>query len=166
VLDVRATRRVAACPFDVRSVLVALALAFVAPATASANDVDENEVPTNVVDEDELPPSPQDLDAELERLDPTRTANLFRGLGLELDPFEEHTLRSLLAPRNPRIIDVDLMHARDCLLDRIHGGQCVLRGFDEEPESIDVSRYGDELGQRQRFEVLERMIDALQPIDP
>ena len=137
--------------------LTALALlAALGTANADADDLER----------DDLPSSPHDLDAEIERLDPTRTANLFHALGPELDLFEDHAFRSLMAAQNPRIIDVELMHARDCLVDRIRGGLCVLRGFDDNAERIDVDHYGVGRAHRTRYEILERVIDSLDVLDP
>lgn len=124
------------------------------------------------VEPDDLPSSPHDLDAELTKIDPSRAAaDVLRGIGLRhrvdhFDTFDDDPFVLLTAPPNPRIIDVDLMHARDCAFDRVHGGMCVLRGFDESPGSIDVNAYGTDNAQRNRFQILERILDSVDIIDP
>ena len=62
---------------------------------------------------------------------------------------------------SPRIIDVDAMVERDCFLDRIHGGECVLRGF-EEPEGTDVAAEARDRAEHMRFELVERVLDEIE----
>lgn len=127
-------------------------------------------VASPVVD-DALPESPSSLDDDIARQSRTRVFD-FDGvvigdadtapsielvLGLEVGDID--LLRS--PPTNPRIIDIELMHRRDCVLDRIRGGQCVLRGFDEPVDAgIDVERYGRDRAQHGRVLLLDRIRDT------
>ena len=118
------------------------------------------------VEQADLPRSPNDLDAELTTIDPRRAmADVLRGLGIrhradQLGTFEDDAFLFVTTSHTSRVIDVDLMHARDCAFDRVRGGACVLRGFDQ-PDPIDIAAYGAGNAQRQRFEMLERMADSV-----
>ena len=113
--------------------------------------------------DDSLPDSPSSLDADLARTFKTRTfdfadVDLDVETTLHLEPGDAELLRT--SPTNPRIIDLDRAHRRDCALDRIRGGLCIMR-LDEEPDlSIDVGAYGHDRAQRGRFEILDRILET------
>ena len=123
---------------------------------------------------DSLPDSPSSLDADLvERRtrvfdfedDVIGDIDIVVEDTLGLEPGDIDLLRS--PPTNPRIIDIDLMHRRDCALDRVHGGQCVLRGFDEPAEhGIDVDRYARDRAMQGRIDALDRILETADELAP
>ena len=117
--------------------------------------------------DDSLPESPSSLDDDLVRIAKTfdfADVDIAVEITLHLEPGDAELLRT--SPTNPRIIDLDRAHQRDCALDRIHGGLCILR-FDEEPDlSIDVDAYGHERAEYSRFEILGRILETADEVAP
>jgi hypothetical protein len=66
-------------------------------------------------------------------------------------------------PLNIHIIDIDLMHARDCKRDETRGGRCILR-WDDDPETsrLDILDGGVSRVSRRRFEILDTMLDSVE----